>query len=92
MIVTLELKPEIEGRVTDLAARQGISVKDYIQNLLESLTSLNEETAYDSLTPDEWAKEFEEWLDSHYYITALPLSDEAISREGIYSEREDNQV
>ena len=92
MSVTLELKPEIEERVTALAARQGVSVEQYIQNFLESLASLDEEPTYDSMTPEQWAREFEEWVDSHDYITAPPLTDEAISREGIYREREDSQL
>ena len=92
MTVTLELKPEIEERVAALAARQGVSVEEYIQNFLESLTSVDEETAYDSMTPEQWAREFEEWVDSHDYITAPPLTDEAMSRESIYREREDSQL
>ena|SRR5918912_148830 len=47
---------------------------------------------YDSMTPEQWIKEFEEWLDSHDYITAPPLSDETISRESLYREREDSQL
>jgi hypothetical protein len=47
---------------------------------------------YDSMTPEQWIEEFEEWLDSHDYITAPPLSDETISRESIYREREDSQA
>lgn len=92
MTVVLELKPEIEARVTALAAAQGVSVEEYIQNFLESLASLDEEPSYDSMSPEQWAKEFEEWLDGHDYITAPPLTDEAISRESIYREREDSQL
>jgi hypothetical protein len=90
MTVVLELKPEIEARVTALAAAQGVSVEEYIQNFLESLASLDEEQS--PMSPEQWAREFEEWLDSHNYITAPPLSDEAISRESIYCEREDSQL
>jgi hypothetical protein len=92
MTVTLELKPEIEARVTALAARQGISVEKYIQSVIEGLASLDEETSYKSMTPDEWAREFEEWVNGHDYITAPPLTDDQISRESIYREREDSQL
>jgi hypothetical protein len=92
MTVVLELKPEIEARVTALAAAQGVSVEEYIQSYLESLASLDEGQSYDSMPPEQWAREFEEWLDSHDYITAPPLSDEAISRESIYRAREDSQL
>jgi len=70
MIVTLELRPEIEERVTALAAHHGVSVEEYIQNFLESIAPLDEELSTDSMTPEEWTKEFEEWMDSHDYITA----------------------
>lgn len=92
MTVTLKLKPEIEERVTALANRQGVSVAEYIQNFLESLADLNKEPSDDSMSTEEWAREFEEWVDSHDYITAPLLTDEAISRESIYREREDSQL
>jgi hypothetical protein len=90
--IVLELKPEIEARLTSPATAKGVSVEEYIQSFLESLASLNEEFPYGSLTPEQWAKEFEEWLDSHDYIIAPPLTGEAISRESIYREREDSQL
>lgn len=92
MTVVLELKPEIEARLTTLAARQGVSLEEYIQTFLESLASLDEGVSYDSMTPEQRAREFEEWLDGHDYIMAPPLTDEAISRESIYLEREDSQL
>lgn len=92
MTIILELKPEIEARVIALAVAQGVSVEEYIQSFLESLASLDEEPSYDSLTPEQWAKEFEEWLDGHDYVIAPPLTDEAVSRESIYREREDSQL
>jgi hypothetical protein len=91
MTIVLELRLEIEARIKALAAAQGVSVEEYIQSFLESLAYLDEESSYDSMTPEQWAKEFEEWLDGHDYIKALPLTDEAVSRESIYREREDSQ-
>ena len=78
--------------MTTPVAAQDIFVQQYIQNSLESVASLDEEPSYDSMTPEQWVKEFEEWVDSHDYITAPPLTDEAISRESIYREREDSQL
>lgn len=92
MDIVLELKPEIEARLIALAAARDVSVEEYIQSFLESLVSLDEESSYDSLTLEQWAKEFEEWLDGHDYITAPALTDEAIGRESIYREREDTQL
>jgi len=87
MTVTLELKPELEARVTEQAAAQGVSVETYIQRVLESLV-----VAPRPAPADERHRMFEEWLMSHSYITAPPLSDDAISRESIYGEREDRQL
>ena len=53
MTVVLELKPEIEARVTVLAAAQGVSVEEYIQSYLESLASLDEGQSYDSMSPEQ---------------------------------------
>lgn len=92
MAIVLELKPEMEARLTALAAVQGVSVEEYIQSFLEHLAPLDEEHFYDSLTAEQWAKEFEEWLDGHDYITAMPVSDEAIGRESICCERGDSQI
>ena len=43
-------------------------------------------------TNDERLRAFSEWVESHAGHTAPPLSDEAVSREGIYQEREDRQL
>jgi hypothetical protein len=62
------------------------------QSLLEEKmhqTSLNEERPfYKTATPEERAKAFREWAESHRSDEDSPiLSDEAISRESIYGER-----
>ncbi|MDY7022496.1 MAG: hypothetical protein SWJ54_14270 [Cyanobacteriota bacterium] len=41
---------------------------------------------YETATPEEWAKAFREWAESHPRNSSS-LSDEAISRESIYGER-----
>jgi hypothetical protein len=42
-------------------------------------------------TPEERAKAFLQWAESHSII-APPLSENAISRESIYADREDSQL
>jgi hypothetical protein len=37
----------------------------------------------DELTPEEWVRQFDAWVDGHDRTTPL-LSDEAISRDSIY--------
>lgn len=87
MTVTLELKPEIEARLAKQAADEGISVEEYIQRILEVAFVTPTPAA-----PEERARIFEEWLKSHSHIKAVLLSDEDISRENIYREREDRQL
>ena len=89
MSITLELKPEIESNLIAQAAARNVSVEDYIEDVLETMFGSSE---YKSLTADQRAKELDEWLNSHSYIKAPPLSDEAVSRENIYREREDSQL
>jgi hypothetical protein len=40
----------------------------------------------DELTPEEWVRQFNAWVEGHDRTTPL-LSDEAISRESIYPDR-----
>jgi hypothetical protein len=89
MTVTLELSPEVEERIIAEAKAQGLSVEDYIQRKLEGKSIAPDPNA---LPFEEWSQKWNEWLRSHDYIKAPPLSDEAISRESIYREREDKQL
>lgn len=90
MTVTLDLKPEVEERIVAEAKARGLSVEDYIQQELES--KLGTPAPSEALPYEEWLRLFDEWVHSHDYIKAPPLSDEAISRESIYREREDAQL
>lgn len=89
MVVTLELKPEVEERIVAEAKAQGLSVEDYIQRKLEDQAATEDPN---SLPVEERLRRWNEFLSSHDYIKAPPLSDEAISRESIYREREDKQL
>lgn len=90
MTVTLDLKPEIEQRIAAEAKARGLSVEAYIQQELEDRL-ISDENPND-LPHEEWLRRFNDFLKSHDYIQAPPLSDEAISRESIYREREDEQL
>lgn len=46
---------------------------------------------FETASPEERAKAVEEWA-SHQRSAAPPLSDEAISRESVYSDRDDRQL
>jgi hypothetical protein len=90
MTVTLELKPEVEEQLEAQAKQSGLSVKDYLEKRVEEMVAEPEPQL--AKTPQERVRLWNEWLRSHDYIKAPPLSDEAISRESIYREREDKQL
>lgn len=91
MTVTLDLKPEVEERIAAEAKARGLSVETYILNVLEK-EATNEGASFAlTATPEEWKKAFLEWIHSPR-PEHPPLSDEAISRESIYREREDAQL
>lgn len=90
MTVTLELKPEVEERIVAEAKALGLSVEGYIQQELEAKVRTSQTP--EQMPYEEWLQKFTEWVNSHDYIKAPPLSDEAISRESIYRERENKQL
>ena len=89
MTVTLELKPEVEERIVAEAKERGLSVEDYIQRELDGKSTTPDPN---TLQFEEWLQKWNECLSSRDYIKAPPLSDEAISRESIYREREEKQL
>ena len=92
MTVTIDLKPEVEQRIAAEAKARGLSVETYILKVLEKETRTNGEASFAlTATPEEWKKEFLEWANTER-PPHPPLSDEAISRESIYREREDAQL
>ena len=72
------------------ARESGLSVKGYLEKKVEEMISVSEAPA--AKTPEERVRLWQEFLASHTDIKAPPLSDEAISRESIYREREDKQL
>ncbi len=90
MTVTLELRPEVEEQLEAQARESGLSVKDYLEKRVEEMISASE--LQPAKTPEERLRLWQEFLNSHDDIKAPPLSDEAISRESIYGEREDKQL
>lgn len=88
MTLTIDLGPEQEARLLQEAARQGLDARDYVRRLIES--HLPPHSVAPPLTttasPQERARAFRAWAESHRRDTPL-LSDDAISRESIYSER-----
>lgn len=88
--MTVTLKPDLEEELTARARAEGLSTEEFVNRELERLLANSDSRA--NLSPAERVRRWHEWLDSHDYIKAPPLSDEAISRESIYRDREDKQL
>jgi hypothetical protein len=84
MTINLDLKPETETRLIAQAAMQGVSLDSYLASLIERHLA--------GQTEPEWKMLLDQLGRSPSLAKAQPLSDEAISRESIYSEREDQQL
>jgi hypothetical protein len=83
MTVTLNLKPELEAGLVAQAQASGMSVEEYLLSVVEGVVL---PATRKTLSAEQRAKAFEAWSASHR--TTLPLSDYAVSREGMYDGRE----
>jgi hypothetical protein len=84
-----ELTPELAKEILTAAAKRGIPVEEYLRDVITN--RLVVEPATQDLSPQARVKLWQEWVDSHSYIKAPPLSDYAVSRESIYT-REDEML
>lgn len=78
----LEVSPDLAEKIGHEASEKGLTVDEYLRSFIEPSQS--------KLTPQERAKQWMEWVESHD-SSIPPLSDEAISRESIYT-REDDMI
>jgi hypothetical protein len=81
----LEITAEIARRIVAAADSRGVSVEEYLKNVIENNQSGSEEPSYAAANADEWIKAFRDWAESHDKSVPM-LSDEAISRESIYED------
>jgi hypothetical protein len=82
MTVTLHLAPAIEAGLVAQAQASGMTVEEYLLSIVESTVLAPSEK---ELSPEERAAAFEAWSAGHRHTA--PLSDYAVSREGIYEGR-----
>jgi hypothetical protein len=78
MTVTLHLNPELEAGLVARAHARGKSVEEYLVSMVEGVVQPSSK----ALTSDQRADAFDAWSAS--YRLTPPLSDHAVSREGIY--------
>jgi hypothetical protein len=77
--VTLNLKPELEAGVLAQAQASGKTVEAYLLSVVETVVFAGHEN---TLPGEQRAAAFEAWAASHR--ATPPLSDYAVSREGLY--------
>lgn len=93
MTLTIDLPPALEERLQEESAREGLPAEEYARKVLEErLMPVGRDVSTTAGANEERLRAFSEWVGSHAGHTAPPLSDEAVSREGIYREREDRQL
>jgi hypothetical protein len=84
--VPVNLTPAEEAALAARANAEGVSVESLLHEAVLHLIATGQGEDPAALAPDQWERELVEWLDS---MRDMPLlSDEAISRESIYT-RED---
>ncbi len=87
MTIILEVRPEVEAQLMAQANARGLSLNEYLNKVIELQASTRGVGASAQfMSYEEWEREFEAFIDS--FPQKPVLSDEAISRESIYT-RED---
>ncbi|MGV3723787.1 MAG: hypothetical protein ACO1SX_23055 [Actinomycetota bacterium] len=87
MTLVLELPPEVETRLRAAAAREGVDVDVFAQKIIqEHLPPASPEALWESLSPEDWTRRFEEWVATHSDWPQLPP--EAYERASFYEDPE----
>lgn len=90
MNVTLELNAETEDQIAERAKARGVSVEDYIRDVLEEHAGNGEVSFSETATPEEWEAALDDFIQSAAFQNVSWVVDD--SRESIYREREDAQL
>ena len=80
MSATIELKPETARKLLELAESKGVSVDELLRALMLETPPAS---ISNGGSASDRAQAFRAWASSHPKTTAI-LSDEAVSRRGIY--------
>jgi hypothetical protein len=88
---TIEIDQVTAARLQAQAEAQGLTLDALLRSITEQWNGAHEKSLYETASPEERAQAVEEWANQHR-SSAPPLSDEAISRDSIYGEREDKQL
>ncbi len=96
--MTVTLKPNLEEELAARAKAEGLTTEEFVNRKLEKLISTEKRMAEHNAstekpfyqTPEEWVSALDDFIKN--FPPHPVLSDEAISRESIYREREDAQL
>lgn len=96
--MTVTLKPDLEEELAARAKAEGLTTEEFVNRYLEKLiatekqveTPSSNETEPHNRTAEEWEQALNDFI--QHFPPHPVLSDEAISRESIYREREDAQL
>ena len=86
----LELKPETEAHLAERARMRGVSLEDYVRDVLEEHAANGEAKFSETATPEEWEAALDDFIHSAAFQSISWEVDD--SRESIYREREDAQL
>lgn len=91
MTVTLDLKPEIEARLREKAAKRGLPVERFLEAVIElDVSRTKDRPFHETATPEEWEAALDAFIESPAFRNISWTVDD--SRESIYREREDAQL
>jgi hypothetical protein len=71
-----------------ITSRTPAQIKPLLDAIIERLIESQQPAFYETATLAEWSIAFQAWVDSHSTLNLPSLSDEAISRESIYGDRD----
>ena len=87
-MITLNLDPELENKIQQEAKLKGLSVEKYISLLIQESLENKDKQQSETLEYEAWEEKLYQFINRSVDVSIQPLSDEAISRENIYT-RED---
>ena len=91
MTFTLELKSEVEERIKQKATEKGLTLEAFIETVIDADVNRQSEKSFqETATVEEWERALTDFINN--FPQHPVLSDEAISRESIYREKEDAQL
>jgi hypothetical protein len=85
---TIEIDQLTAARLQAQAEAQGLTLAALLHSITELWNGTQVSPFCETASPEERARAVEEWANQHR-PSAPPLSDEDISRDSIYGERED---